>query len=345
MKKLLAGALAIFALAIVSCDTVDEFVPPYVPSVDGGELPALNVPKSLSIAVNEGRWVVLAWTGDETATRYEVEVSPQGGETRTLPTESTSVGFYDLADVTNHTWRVRAKRGEEFSEWVVGTAFTTKTFTDPRTDYIGSWRLNGEAWDLGANFSTSGMLGQSSDIDLSQLEEMLPIDILNELIGVATFTLEEGTIVDPTYSQLMIGLSALEEFVELPYSYTAMQLNTFNGRLAMAQNLDQTIPYPGPLPIPVSDIPFLSDMIGGGSIPNLNLENLDMDITKLSMRLSRLNLELGPLNREATPYTMAFVGSIHVDIFIETNVAFANPLIDAARPQISLTFTSSVSKQ
>ena len=348
MKKLLAGALGIFALAMISCgETVDEFVPPYVPPTDGGELPALNAPKSLSLAANEGRWVVLAWTGDDTATAYEVEVTPQGGEARTLQTESTSMGFYDLADVTNYTWRVRAKRGNDSSEWVVGTGFTTKPFTDPRTDYIGLWRLDGQAWDVAASLSTSGILSQTMDLDLSQIEELLPIDIINELVGIATFSLEMGAVEDPTYSQLIIGLSPLNELVELPYTSTAIQLNTNNGKLMMSQNLNQAIPYPGQLPVAIADIPFLADIMGGGGspIPGLDVGNITMQITKFEVTLTKFSLELGPLNKDTDPYSMGFKGVLHADLTIETDESMANAVIAMSRPMVSISFTSNVNKQ
>ena len=87
-------------------------------------LPSCLFPTDLVVSDIEARQAVLAWTENGDATAWEVEVV--GSYTTTWNATENPYTLVGLEPDTHYTVRVRAKCSDtDFSEWSLGTSFTT----------------------------------------------------------------------------------------------------------------------------------------------------------------------------------------------------------------------------
>lgn len=87
---------------------------------DKGEDPvAPKAPTELAYSNVQDVSAVLTWAGETTA--YEVSID----EGASIPVNGKTYTVNGLTPETEYKWRVRAKSGDLFSEWVDGPAFTT----------------------------------------------------------------------------------------------------------------------------------------------------------------------------------------------------------------------------
>ncbi|MDL2319766.1 hypothetical protein LJC45_01390 [Alistipes sp. OttesenSCG-928-B03] len=312
LKNIYMLGLSCIFLALAACsDDPETPAPPTPPE----PLPELAAPKDPIVSVKQAKKVVVEWVGDETATSYEVEL---GG--RTIELEGTSCGMY-VNENTDYTWKVRAIRGEESSEWVAGPPFKTLVYNDPRIDWIGYWKVS--TWELAID--ATGV-----SIPMDEIMRFIPEDVINAILDMVEFKLspadEESEI--PEYDELMISLDLLEE-LGLPEVAAVFLVE---GAYTMERGLSIPLNYPG-LPLDASEIPFLSNIPGLGRVENLM-------IRKLQLELTDMQIKAGPINGD----TMLFSGSLGGRIVIETGDALIDMSISLMKPKMRLTFSSNVKR-
>ena len=78
----------------------------------------VDAPTKLSVTDVTEISANFTWKGS--ADSYEIEVG-----SKTYNQKGTSLSLIDLTDGTKYTWKVRAKKGSEYSDWVDGSDFTT----------------------------------------------------------------------------------------------------------------------------------------------------------------------------------------------------------------------------
>ena len=165
MKNIYWLGLSCMLLALTACGGGDgPVVEPPEPPVP---LPELESPKDLVVSVKEAKKVVVEWVGDETATSYEVEMAG-----RTVELEGTSCGMY-VRENTDYTWKVRAIRGDESTEWVTGPPFKTLVYDDPRIDWIGYWNIGD--WKLTVDVS-------DVPVPLDDIMNFIPEELINAIM-------------------------------------------------------------------------------------------------------------------------------------------------------------------
>ena len=103
---------------------------------DAGELKPVVAPSNLRVENLLDMSAVLVWDGENS--EYEVEWNG----TMMLVTPSISFGIDSLTPETSYTWKVRAKEGERYSEWVDGPAFTTLELIDYTQGWVGNWKAS-----------------------------------------------------------------------------------------------------------------------------------------------------------------------------------------------------------
>jgi hypothetical protein len=93
---------------------------------------AIAVPTELAAEVDENFPNRITFTWEGNATEYELAYTPTDGE-EVILSEPVTSGYtkMNLAYETEYTWKVRAKVGEYYSDWVDGPAVTTGE--DPNT--------------------------------------------------------------------------------------------------------------------------------------------------------------------------------------------------------------------
>jgi len=118
LKSLWAVAMIGFVLSLSSCK---KDVPP---------------PTNLSVADITEISAKLSWTGS--ADSYEIQLTnPQGMNIVFYPTANTCLAA-NLTENTAYKWKVRAKKGDKYSEWTAGPSFTTIQET-LAMKIVGTW--------------------------------------------------------------------------------------------------------------------------------------------------------------------------------------------------------------
>ena len=92
---------------------------------------SVSAPTNLSVTDITGSSARLTWLG--TADSYEIMVGSNTYTATTTVCEPT-----DLAPATQYTWKVRAKKGSNYSNWVTGTNFTTTQLLNDVTVQFGN---------------------------------------------------------------------------------------------------------------------------------------------------------------------------------------------------------------
>ena len=96
---------------------------------------SVSPPVNLSVTDITGTSVKLLWTG--TADSYEILLTHQSATDIPLTSTTNTCLVTDLTENTMYTWKIRAKKGNNYSEWINGPSFTTieNTF-----DIVGKWQ-------------------------------------------------------------------------------------------------------------------------------------------------------------------------------------------------------------
>ena len=103
---------------------------------DAGELKPVVAPSNLRVENLLDMSAVLVWDGENS--EYEVDLNG----TVMPATPSISYGIDSLTPETSYTWKVRAKEGERYSEWVEGEPFTTLELIDYTQGWVGNWKAS-----------------------------------------------------------------------------------------------------------------------------------------------------------------------------------------------------------
>lgn len=110
--KLLSILLLTFGVIFISCKPEEED-----PGTGTGT-GTVSAPTKLAVSDITMTTAKLSWTGS--ADSYEITVG-----TEVYTSTSTSYNLTNLNDNTNYTWKVRAKKGSDYSAWVNGPNFKT----------------------------------------------------------------------------------------------------------------------------------------------------------------------------------------------------------------------------
>ena len=97
----------------------------------GDKKTKVDNPTNLSVSDVTEFSAKFTWSG--TADSYEIML---GSQTFTVTT--TAYSATDLTEGTKYAWKVRAKKGSDYSDWVDGTEFTTKIVPDGFSVVFGS---------------------------------------------------------------------------------------------------------------------------------------------------------------------------------------------------------------
>ena len=135
-------------------------------------LPSCLFPTDLVVSDIEARQAVLAWTENGDATAWEVEVV--GSYTTTWNATENPYTLVGLEPDTHYTVRVRAKCSDtDFSEWSLGTSFTTAVACPAPTNLTVSditttsatigWTSYNETFDVWYREHVSGAGGPASN--------------------------------------------------------------------------------------------------------------------------------------------------------------------------------------
>ena len=95
-------------------------------------------PTNLSVANITETTVSLMWEG--TADSYEILLTSQSAADISFSSTTIFCVVTNLTENTLYAWKVRAKRGDDYSEWVKGTSFTTAKGTSEVHEIVGAWR-------------------------------------------------------------------------------------------------------------------------------------------------------------------------------------------------------------
>lgn len=303
--------MSLLLVAATACK--DDSNDPVDPDPLPPPLPELTKPVNPVVSVKQARMVVVEWEGDETATSYQVELGD-----RQVELEGTSCGVYVTED-TDYTWRVRALRDEEVTDWVDGPPFRTLVYEDPRNEWTGYWNV--DEWDL--KVDVSGI-----SVPLDDLMEMLPQELIDAILENLEFKLttpDEETGL-PGYDELLITFDLLEE-LDLP-AIAAIFIDE-EKMFSLDQNIDIPLAYPG-LPADISEIAFLNSIPQLSTLENIMIEELRVD-------LSELQLTAGPIEGDRLPFTGVVIGQI----VLKTDTAMVDLMIGSLlKPKMRLTLTS-----
>ncbi len=149
-------------------------------------------PTTLTVTDVTATSAVFAWEG--TAESFEIEV---GGVSEIVDAKTFTAS--ELTPETNYIWRVRAKSGDLYSDWVIGTVFTT-TFAIPESiEFTHPFIFSYDADYYGPGTSNFSVILTTVDIDpaIDNTGWMISLDILstqvNENNGSGYVNIPEGT--------------------------------------------------------------------------------------------------------------------------------------------------------
>ncbi len=117
LTKVLSLLFLASGLLLVSCKKDDDKKDDTTPTPS-----SVTAPSALAVSDITSTSAKFTWTGSGDS--YEIVI---GSQTYTSSTASYTASA--LTANTNYTWKVRAKKGSDFSSWVDGTAFKTLAAT------------------------------------------------------------------------------------------------------------------------------------------------------------------------------------------------------------------------
>lgn len=270
-------------------------------------LEPLEKPYNLGIDSISHETAMFHWEGNSDL--YEVEVSGMPS----VDYEGTAFGIDGLKKLTDYTWRVRAKRGDEVTDWVEGLSFKTTEFIDVRDKWVGTWY--GDNMDL--SVMISGIRLTLQDIFPNLPENFDP----NEFLRL--FELRFDKEGDDESKELQVS-SPLLEALELPASFvTGIDKNSIRRDILLSDTI--TVMN---TPIPIADIPYISEILN-------NIEVLDdLVVNEIQIAFTDLTIFVGPNQEEAIPALFSLKGVV----LIKTSDEVVNVLIGViGNPQASFT--------
>jgi len=95
-------------------------------------------PTNLSVTSITETSVKLSWTGS--ADSYEIQLTNPQGMNIAITSTSNSRSATNLTENTAYKWKVRAKKGDKYSEWTAGSSFTTIQGTPKISGIVGVWK-------------------------------------------------------------------------------------------------------------------------------------------------------------------------------------------------------------
>ena len=166
---------------------------------DAGELKPVVAPSNLRVENLQDMSAVLVWDGENS--EYEVDLNG----TKMLVTPSISFGIDSLTPETSYTWKVRAKEGERYSEWVDGPAFTTLELIDYTQGWVGNWKAS--------NLKLTMMVGSMG----LPVENFIPQSLLENVkvqIEKVGGEIDEVNIAVPALKELLPSFTGMKARVE-----------------------------------------------------------------------------------------------------------------------------------
>ncbi len=242
----------------------------------GEELKQVVTPSNLRIESQLDVSAVLAWDGENS--EYEVEWN---GEV--LPaTQSISYGIENLTPETTYTWKVRAKEGERYSEWVEGPAVTTLELIDYTQGWIGEWQAS--------DFVMQTMVNGTVELPVNAFFEELP-----QNVSFSITQLPEAS------DEIEIRSSTLTEMWQV---FPAMRATVRNGSVLVTDEVADVLETKLELPIPYTELPeewrsAVEELIGSLADPEaldtlaiteMSVETQDLDF-RASMKESELSAQ------------------------------------------------------
>ena len=97
----------------------------------------VTAPTNLSVTDITETTVKLMWTG--TADSYEILLTSQSAADMPFSSTTNSCLLTNLTENTLYAWKIRAKKGSNYSDWVTGTSFTTAKGAIGAQEIIGIW--------------------------------------------------------------------------------------------------------------------------------------------------------------------------------------------------------------
>ena len=128
LKSVIAIAMLGFVLVFSSCKKEEKPKP-----TDS----SVVAPTNLSVTDITETTVRLTWTG--TADSYEILLANQSVADIPFSSTTNSCLVTNLTENTLYTWKIRAKKGNNYSEWVAGSGFTTAQKTPETHGIVGVW--------------------------------------------------------------------------------------------------------------------------------------------------------------------------------------------------------------
>ena len=151
----------------------------------GDKKNTVDIPTNLSVTDITDVSAKLMWSGS--ADSYEIMLSSQLATNPPFSSTTTSLVLSNLTANTAYTWKIRAKKGDNYSEWVAGTAFTTTAPpTPPPSEVIVQFGT--ATWTA----ALAGAIDRGAHLNLRAFKvnnSTLPfIDFLINKTGTTTFT-------------------------------------------------------------------------------------------------------------------------------------------------------------
>lgn len=278
----------------------------------------VDMPTGLVATVNKTTGNIrFDWARNSFATNYEVEVVGTEVYESTKKSNTYTVLISELEYNTSYTWRVRTFVGDAVSGWAESTF---KTGSEPNTGlYLGIWEASPD--DVNVEVEAFGFKPSLSDLELDGYEQ--PTENL-ELKISAVPGVDNKVLLTIKNLETYMPTAEIED-VEL----TVKPDNTLYG----SQGETEEIPFELSEPVPVSEIPGLTDLLGGITI-DANIKAISIKINSITVTGNMANAE----NTEAqfVVVTSAFMG-------IKTDNSTLDTIIEAALTNQSISMKSTIS--
>lgn len=271
MKKILKISLALLlsGFLFVSCGSSDD---DDNNGSNGGNNGNAMAPTGLTYDGLTESSVRLLWTAGGDTDKYIVDFNGTEREVKT----THYIVSNTLTPSTNYTWRVRAVKGDDMSDWVDGVEFTTLAAPD-----LSAWKGLWENGEIGGEIELkTGFFGNFS-IPLKQILANAPTEEVS-----AQLRISDGSTWNTLNVKLEQGSLPIIPMTEMEVAIGAEGMNYKSEK---AQDIPLVTPDN---PVTMGD--YLKDVdLSGlpGSLGNIDLDKLgEQIITEFTLHITRVNV-------------------------------------------------------
>ncbi|KAA6303095.1 MAG: hypothetical protein EZS26_000698 [Candidatus Ordinivivax streblomastigis] len=312
-------ALVAWSMTMVSCGGSED-----LPDSGGKteEKPiTLSTPSGLSYE-RRTEGFLLFWNSVDKAESYEVSFV---GIKDTVSTRSWCTITDVLEDSTKYTWKVRAVKGDVYSDWAISSLTTPPAPPAPPVPvsmkYVGVWETDSTKIDV----DMAGIPLPVADFlpDTSQANGL-------EIVVVKNDGVENGVLLSVPELNDYIPVGS-EGFSEIPMTYD-LNLQTIRGSVEVNKDIEQVLDPP----LLLEELDGYDDIIKNlPSVPGLDIPALlaGTEINSVTIHINTVSIE-GKLENEAADKA-TFIIIAEGTVQVATN----NPVVDNLLPLLGNGFT------